>query len=118
MEKDKDTTEISPQKVLINLPDGTEWGPDDGGDFQEFFEKIAEFVKSPEFVGKILPVLSEQFLRKHKETMEHLAIEKQKLMLRGKYEVQFLLARLGIGVALIGSVTWLTINGHLATETT
>lgn len=113
----QNSTEITPQKVSINLPDGTALSTDEG-DFSEFFDKFMEFVKSPEFVGKILPVMSEQFLRGHKERMERLAIEKQKLMLRGKYEIQFLIARLIVGGALIGSVTWLTINGNLATETT
>jgi len=102
MESEKDTTEISPQKISIHLPDGTGWSTDDAGDIGEFIDKAIEFIKSPEFLSSILPALSEQFVRRHKETMEKLALERQKIAQAGKYELQFLIGRLIMGQHLLG----------------
>jgi len=118
MVEHEEIKDITPQKISINLPDGTSWSPDEGADFSELLDKLLDFVKSPEFVSNILPVMAEQFERKHIETLERMAIEKQKLMLKGKFEIQFLVARLVIGAGLISTVTWLTLTGNLATETT
>ena len=116
-EESKNVVEINPENLSIRLPDGTELVSDEG-DINEFLDKALDFIKSPEFVGKILPVIAEGLLRKHIEVKERLAIEKQKVMLKGRYELQFLIARAVIGVILIGTVATLTIYGHLATETT
>ena len=50
--------------------------------------------------------------------MERLSLERQKVAQAGKYELQFLIGRLIMGGALVGAVTWLTLVGKLATETT
>ncbi|MBU1092793.1 hypothetical protein KJ836_03970 [Patescibacteria group bacterium] len=118
METDEKAVEVFPQKVMINLPDGTEWNSDDMGDIGEFLDKAFEFLKSPEFLSKMLPALQEHFVRRHKEMMERLSKEKQKLAQAGKYELQFLINQVIMGAALFGAVTYLKMVGKIATETT
>jgi hypothetical protein len=43
---------------------------------------------------------------------------RQKVAQAGKYELKFLIGRLIMGGALVAAVTWLTLNGKLASETT
>jgi len=118
MDEDKSTAEAIPRNITIRLPDGTDWTTGEDLDFRELLDNLVEFIKSPELHSSILPAMSEHFIRRHKEIMERLSLEKQKVAQAGKYELQFLIGRLVMGGALIFSVTWLTLTGHLATETT
>ena len=114
--------ELKPDKLLIQLPPGSVVQPsenEEGGlDLEAFLLWLMELVKSPEFSEHIIPFWTEHLKRKHAESMEQAAINKKQLELKEKFSINFLWARVGVGILLIAAFIILAITGKIATETT
>jgi uncharacterized Tic20 family protein len=114
-----DKSEIEDAYHNVTIPKGSRIiTPDQEGDYGDFFESLIEFLATPEFVEKILPVFSEHLQRRHKEVMEKLTKDFKETQLKTRFNLYFLIARVFIGLALVGAVTTLTVHGKIETETT
>jgi len=103
----------------VPLPKGTKIiFHDDEGDAGELIADLLEFISSPVFAEKILPEFGEHLRRKHKEVSDRISNEKESMILKAKFNTQFLWARVITVILLVTAVAVLTVYGKIETETT
>jgi len=119
MNHEETEKDIKPNNYTVTIPKGSQIKtPDDEEDFGEWINTLVEFISSPEFAEKILPAFGAHLQRKHDEVMQRIAKDFKDMENKSKHNFHFLIARVFVGLVLVGAVTILTVYGKIATETT
>ena len=119
MPTETEEVKIDAKNVTIVDSSKPQWEPgDEESAFDYLLGWIREIVMSPQFGEQVVPLWGKYLENKHNETIARTDLEKLKLASSERFNHKFLIARVILGVLLMGGVVALTLMGKIATETT
>ena len=119
MANETDEVKIDAKNVTIVDSGNPQWQPDDDENgVDSLLAWVREIVTSPQFAEHVIPLWGTYLKNKHDEAMARTELEKLKLGSSERFNYRFLIARVIIGILLMGGVVTLTLMGRIATETT